>query len=207
MSNNKIYPNVELGDNVTIEDFCVIGRPPKNKEPGELKTVIGNNSIIRSNTIIYSGTTIGNNFQTGHHVLIREKNDIGNRVSIGTGSCIEHRTTIGDNVRIHSQAFIPEYSNLKDSCWIGPNVVFTNAKYPQSIDTKDNLKGPIICNNAKIGANSTLLPEIKIGKNALIGAGSVVVKDVLKNKVVVGNPAKEIKSLKDIEKYNTPKEE
>jgi len=201
MSNYKIYSNVKLGKNVIIEDYVTIGKPPKGYSDGELETIIGDYSIIRSNTVIYAGNIVDNNFQTGHHVTIRELNKIGNNVSIGTGSCIEHHVDIENNVRLHSQVFIPEYSILKERCWIGPNVVLTNARYPQSQGVKERLKGAIIEKKAKIGANTTVLPGIIIGENALVGAGSVVVKNVSANKVVAGNPAQVIRDLNTIDEY------
>ncbi len=192
---NKIYKNVVLGDNVTIGDFVDIGVPPKGKQDGELKTVIGSNAVIRSHTVIYAGNTIGDNFQTGHQALIREQNQIGSGVSIGSSSVVEFSTKIGDNVRIHSQAFIPEYCVLEDDTWVGPNVVLTNATYPKSKGVKEQLSGVILRKNSKIGANATLLPGVEIGTNALVGAGSVVTKSVASGKVVAGNPAVEINSL------------
>jgi acetyltransferase-like isoleucine patch superfamily enzyme len=198
----KIYDNVEIGKNVEIEEFCIIGKPPRGKTNGELKTVIGDNSVIRSGTVIYAGNIIGENFNTGHNVVIREENKIGANVSIGTLSCIEHHIVIEDGVRIHSQVFIPEYTTIKKNAWIGPNVVVTNAKYPRSKNVKDNLIGAIIEEDAKIGANVTTLPGVKIGKNALVGSGSLVNKDVKEKEVVVGNPIKKIKEIKDIKEYN-----
>lgn len=182
-----IHPNVIFGKNITIEDFCIIGIPFKNYS--NEKTIIGDNAILRSHTVIYAGNKIGDNFQTGHKANIRELNIIGNNVSIGTLTNIEHHVVIEDNVRIHSQAFIPEFSVLKQGCWIGPNVVITNAKYPQSENVKKELKGAVIHENAKIGANSTLLPGIEIGKNSLIGAGSVVTKNVKESVIAAGSPA------------------
>ncbi|MBI9097596.1 MAG: N-acetyltransferase [Spirochaetaceae bacterium] len=129
---------------------------------------------------------------------MRELNTIGNNVSIGTLTVIEHHINIGNNVRIHSQVFIPEYSVLEDDSWIGPNVVLTNAKYPRSPDVKKNLNGPLIRQGAKIGANSTILPGIIIGKNALVGAGSVVTKNVPENGVVAGNPARLINTISSL---------
>ena len=105
---------------------------------------------------------------------------------------------VEDNVRIHSQAFIPEYSILKKGSWIGPNAVLTNAKYPLSQNVKDSLKGPTICENAIIGANSTILPGIQIGSNSLVGAGSVVTKNVGPGKIVAGNPAIELKDVSEL---------
>jgi len=167
--------------------------PPRGKADGELETVIGEGAWIRSHTVIYAGNRIGRNFQTGNKVNIRELNEIGDNVSIGTLSVIEHHVKIGNNVRIHTQAFVPELSVLEDNCWLGPNVVLTNAKYPLSPGVKDELLGARIMKGAKIGANTTILPGIVVGPNALVGAGSVVVKDVPENGVVVGNPARLIK--------------
>ena len=197
----RIYPNVSLGPGTQIGDFVIIGIPPQGRETGELETRLGAGAVIRSHAVIYAGNVIGDHLQTGHAVMIRELNEIGNQVSIGTHSIIEHHVKIGDTVRIHSQVFIPEYSILEPGCWIGPNVVFTNARYPLSPDAKKNLIGPHILPGAKIGANATLLPGIVIGRNALIGAGSVVVRDVPDGSIVAGNPARLIGSVSDLAVY------
>ena len=196
-SSAKIYPGIRLGKNVTIEDFCIIGSPFKGM-PLDCETYIGDNSIIRSHTVIYAGNKIGKNFQTGNKANIRELNTIGDNVSIGTLSVIEHHVEIGDGVRIHSQAFIPEFSRLEENVWIGPNVVFTNALYPCSSGVKESLKGPLIRKNSIVGANSTLLPGVELGERSLVGAGTVVTKDVNNNSVCVGNPSREIKNIQDL---------
>ncbi len=193
-----IYPNVKLGKNCIIEDFVIIGVPPKDYKPGEIETIIGDYSIIRSHTVIYAGNRIGNNFQTGNKANIRELNEIGNNVSIGTLSVVEHHVKIGNGVRIHTQVFIPEFTTLEDESWVGPNVVITNAKYPKSLNAKKELKGAHIKKRAIIGANSTLLPGITIGEHAIIGAGSVVTKDVPARHVVAGNPAKLINKINNL---------
>src|SRR5207302_11309531 len=139
-----------------------------------------------SHTVIYSGNQIGRGFQTGHGVVVREENEIGDDVSLGTGCVIEHHVRIGNNVRLHSNVFVPAYSVLEDGCWLGPNVVLTNAKYPRSARVKEHLVGPRIERGAKIGANATLLPGVRIGRDALVGAGAVVTRDVPEGAVVVG---------------------
>lgn len=194
----KIHPNVELGRNAVIEEYVIIGTPPRGKKSGELKTIIGDNATIRSHTVIYAGNKIGDNFQTGHHVLVREENEIGNNVSIGSSSVVEHHVTIGSDVRIHTNAFVPETSILEEGCWLGPHVVITNALYPLSPNVKKELHGAIVKKNAKVGANATLLPGVTIGENSLVGAGAVVTKDVPPNKVVAGNPAKVINSVTNL---------
>ena len=195
------YPNVHLGADAQIGEYVVLGVPPRAHSPGELETRIGARAVIRSHTVIYAGNVIGDDFQTGHGVLIREANQIGHRVSVGSHSMVEHHVVIGDGVRIHSQVFVPEYTVLEDGCWLGPNVVLTNARYPLSRGVKERLQGPIIRARAKVGANATVLPGVVIGENALVGAGAVVVGDVPPGVVVAGNPARVIRDVSEIEEY------
>jgi acetyltransferase-like isoleucine patch superfamily enzyme len=195
VKNHVVHENVVLGEGSVVEDYCILGTPPRGAREGELPTIIGEGAVIRSHSVIYAGNTIGRNFQTGNKVNIRESNRIGNNVSVGTLSVIEHHVEIGDNVRIHTQAFIPEFCVLEDGCWIGPNVVLTNAKYPLSPNAKHELAGPVIRKGAKIGANSTILPGVVVGENALVGAGSVVTRNVAPGEVVVGNPARVISHI------------
>jgi acetyltransferase-like isoleucine patch superfamily enzyme len=193
-----IHPGVKLGKNCIIEDFVIIGATPQGYDDEKMETIIGNNAVIRSHTVIYAGNKIGDNFQTGNKANIRELNEMGNNVSIGTLSVIEHHVKIGNGVRIHTQVFIPEYTILEEQCWIGPNVVITNAKYPKSKNVKRELKSAYIKKCAIVGANSTLLPGVIVGVHALIGAGSVVTKNVPANAVVVGNPAKQVNKIANL---------
>ncbi len=191
----KIDGAVSLGDNVEVGEYVLLGYG------GGSETFIGDDSVIRSHTVVYEGNKIGRNFQTGHGVLIRENNVIGDNVSIGSHSDIEHDITMEDDVRIHSGVFVPEYTTLKKGCWLGPGVMLTNAKYPLSKDVKKRLKGPVIGEGSIIGANATILPDVKIGRNCLIGAGAVVTEDVPDDSVVVGVPAKVLRKRSDIEGY------
>jgi acetyltransferase-like isoleucine patch superfamily enzyme len=192
------YPNVTLGSNVQIDDFVVLGRPPRGRCAGELPLTIGDDSVLRSHTVIYAGTCIGRNFQAGHGVLIRENTNIGDTCSVGTGSILEFQVVVGAGVRLHSGVFVPEHCVLEDGCWLGPRVVLTNAKFPLSARAKETLQGVRVCKRAKVGANSTILPGLTIGEGALVGAGSVVTHDVPPRAVVVGNPARKIRMVDDL---------
>jgi len=197
-----IYPGVVWAGDFLLGPFSIVGLTPRGRQLGDRPTVIGDGATINSHTVIYSGNTIGRNFRTGHGVLIREDNQIGDDVSIGSGSNVEHHVRIGNGVRLHSNVFVPELSVLEDLCWLGPNVVLTNAKYPGSPTTKQELVGCYIEKGAKIGANSTVLPGIRIGAYALVGAGAVITCDVPAGSVVVGNPARVVKNVSQIPAYH-----
>lgn len=196
-----IFPGVVWQGDFTLGPFVIIGQPPRGQTPGEVPTIIASGACINSHTVIYSGNKIGKNFRTGHSVLIREENNIGDDVSIGSGSNVEHHVRIGNGVRLHSNVFVPELSILEDGCWLGPNVVLTNARYPASPITKEELVGPYIEGRAKIGANTTILPGVRIGADALVGAGAVVTADVPPGAVVAGNPARIIKYVSQLSAY------
>lgn len=197
----RIFANVKLGENVRLGDFVIVGLPPEGKEDGELETVIGSNAIIRSHTVIYAGNRIGDNLRTGHSVLIREGCEIGHDVSIGSHSIVEDQVKIGNRVRIHSNVFIPQHCLLEEESWIGPGVAFTNVLHPLCPQAKRCWRGATVKKGAKLGANCTLLPDIVIGEGALVGAGSVITKDVPAGKVVAGNPAR---ILRDINQLTCP---
>lgn len=180
-----------------LDEFVVVGKSP-DASCDLLPTRIGESARIRSHSVIYAGVTIGARFHLGHHALVRERTEIGDDVSIGSASIVEHNVKIHDGVRLHSRVFVPEFSELHDKCWLGPNVVVTNARYPQSPRVKDELRGATVMPGAVIGANVTLLPGIVVGEEAVIGAGSVVVQDVPDGAVVVGNPARQIKTRSEL---------
>ena len=197
----RIYPGVALPKDAQIDDFVVLGKPPRGKKPGELPLSFGAGCVIRSHTVIYAGNSIGSGFQTGHGALVREENIIGDDVSIGTQSVVEHHVTIGNGVRLHTRVFVPEYTVLGDNCWLGPGVMVTNARYPRSEGVKDRLIGAHIEEGAIIGANAVLLPGVRVGARALVGAGAVVTQDVAPGMVVVGNPARVVNQIENIKFY------
>jgi acetyltransferase-like isoleucine patch superfamily enzyme len=205
--------NVELGENVKVHEYVLLGVIPTQSPinpPVQGNLIIGNDSTIRSHTMIYLGNRIGKNFQTGHGVMIRENNLIGDDVSIGTHSILERENTIEDNVRIHSNCYIPEFVKIKTKAWLGPRVTILNVLHPPCPKWTECANENEIGENAKIGGSVTIGPRVKIGKNSLIGAGSVVISDVPDDSVAVGNPARVIKKVADLEcdigLYKTPYE-
>ena len=178
------HGEVEIGEGSSIQDNVILG----SEEGGKVK--IGENALIRSGTVIYSGVEIGKNFRTGHNILIRENTMIGDDVLVGTNTVIDGDCRIGNEVSIQTNVYITRYTVVEKGVFFGPCAVTLNDKY---MKYGADLKGPVIKKGAKIGANSTIFPGIVIGERAVVGAGSVVTKEVKAGEVVAGNPARRLK--------------
>lgn len=196
MIRNSEY--VKLGRNYRIDEDAIIGYMPSRKI-SDLRLIIGEDAVIRSGTIVYLGSRLGRGFETGHNVIIREENIIGDNVKVWSNTVIDYRCKIGNNVKIHSNCYIAQLTVIEDDAFIAPGVMIANEKYPTGIFSEEKIKGPLIKKGVRIGINSTVMPGVVIGQNALVGAGSIVTKDIPPDSVAYGVPAMVKKSIKDLQ--------
>lgn len=120
---------------------------------------------------------------------------IGENCNVCSHCFIENDVIIGNNVTIKCGVQIWDGIRVEDNVFIGPNVTFTNDKYPRSKQYPEKFENTIIRKGASLGAGCTVLCGIEIGENAMIGAGSVVTKNVPANELWVGNPARFVKKI------------
>jgi acetyltransferase-like isoleucine patch superfamily enzyme len=132
---------------------------------------------------------IGNNTRIWQFCVILEDAKIGDNCNICMNVLIENDVQIGNNVTIKSGVQLWDGLRIEDDVFIGPNVTFTNDLVPRSKQYPDSFLKTIIKRGASIGANSVIIAGHTIGEYALIGAGSVVTKDIPNNTVWYGNPA------------------
>jgi len=177
-----VHKHVKIGLNPTIGSFVELGL---NDMPLE----IGDEAVIRSGSVIYGDVKIGHHFQTGHHVLIRENTTIGDHVLIGTNSIVDGNCVIGDHVNIQSNVYVTWGMRIEYGVFMGPCSVTTNDKNPLTTD-RSLLEASILRKKCVIGAGVIILPGIEIGENSLIGAGSVVTRNIPKNVIAYGNPCR-----------------
>jgi len=157
---------------------------------------INNDKQSLNNVSLGKGTKIFN-FVNAYGCSIDDNSKIGAFVEIQKGAFI------GKNCKISSHTFICEGVHIEDNVFVGHGVMFTNDLFPKATNADGSPQTEadwqviktIVKKGASIGSNATILCGITIGENALIGAGSVVTKDVLPNTVVAGVPAKIIKTL------------
>jgi acetyltransferase-like isoleucine patch superfamily enzyme len=203
-----VYGKSKIGEGSIIADNVIIGYPSLDElssigsmDAADLKditgTEVGVNCVLRAFGIIYSKTKLANGVKTGHHYLVREESEIGENSLVGSNVIIENKCKIGKDVSIQSGVYIPTYSVIGDQVFLGPNAVLTNDKYIGYHDPrKRGLEGVIIEEKSSIGANSTILPGVRIGKQSVIGSGSVVTRDVPPGSVVVGVPGRVVDKVK-----------
>lgn len=147
--------------------------------------------------IISSDVRLGKDVKVFHFVNLYGCS-IGDGSKIGTFVEIQKGVTIGRDVKVSSHTFICEGVTIEDGVFIGHHVCFINDLYPRSVNEDGSMQtendwtvlSTVIKRRASIGSNATILAGITVGENAIIGAGSVVTKDVPANAVVAGNPAR-----------------
>ena len=197
-----IYPNSVIKKGAEIFDHCVIGKIPKAPgctarkiEEVHEKTVIGKNTILSPFCCVYAGTTIGENCLLGDYASLREHCKVGNYTIISKNVSVNYETTIGDHVKIMDNSHITGNMTIGNNVFISVLVSTTNDNAMGAKGYNEEVLGPIIKDNAKIGAGASLLPNVVIGENSIVGSGSVVTKDVEDNVLVMGVPARVKRNL------------
>lgn len=135
-------------------------------------------------------TNVGANTRIWQFSVVLADARIGSDCNLCAHTLVESDVVIGNNVTIKSGVFLWDGTRIEDNVFIGPNATFTNDPMPRSKVYPEKFMGIIVKFGASVGANATILPGLTIGRNAMVGAGAVVTKDVPDGAVVVGNPAK-----------------
>lgn len=181
-----------------VEPGVVLGHPAHGRH---LPLVLGDGAYLRTGTVLYDGSRIGSGLETGHHVVVREDCELGDDVMIWTGSVVDYGCRLGDRVKIHTNCYVAQYSEIGDDAFLAPGVCLANDLYPGQQASREVMSGPWIGPGAQLGVNVTVLPFVRIGAGALVGAGAVVTRDVRPGAVVYGNPATErgdVAQLRDV---------
>jgi acetyltransferase-like isoleucine patch superfamily enzyme len=177
----KLGPNVELGENVTIEDFCILGAPLRGiTKPAPLK--IGDGSMIRSHSVIYQGCEFPGGIQTGHHVVIRENTRAGKRFRIGSFSDVEGHCEIGDYVTCHGYVHIGSGSKIGNFVFLYSLVTLTNDPLPPSHRT---LARPVVLEDGVVVCvQATVMPGAVMRKGSYAVAGAKIAGEIPAGRVV-----------------------
>jgi len=153
---------------------------------------------IHSTADVSPDAEIGPNTQIWHQAQVREGARLGASCIVGKGAYVDFGVQIGDNVKIQNRASIYHGVTLEDGVFVGPHVVFTNDKQPRAINPDGSLKRDAdwvvgttrVRTGAALGAGAIVLPDVTIGRFAMVGAGALVTHDVPDYGLVIGHPAR-----------------
>jgi acetyltransferase-like isoleucine patch superfamily enzyme len=197
-----VYPGTVLGDGVKVLEGAVVGKQPSLSPRSTAKreplppVEIGEGTTVSTGAIVFAGTRIGARVVLGDQSCVRERVRIGDDVVVGRGVLVENDTTIGALTKIQANAYITAYSTLEDNVFIAPCVVTTNDNFMGRTERRHELtKGPTVRRGARVGGGAILCPGIVVGEEAYVGAGAVVTRDVDPRMLVVGNPARVLRSV------------
>jgi len=153
------------------------------------------------NCIIFDNVVIGADTRVGNFVFVRSDTEIGSNCVIGSFVDIEGEVKIGDNSSIQSGCYLTRGVVIEDEVFLGPRVITMNDKkmsYHRESLTFER-SAPKVLHGARVGGGVVLLPGVTVGRNAFIGAGSVVTKDIPDKTIAYGNPAKVVGEVPDNE--------
>ncbi|NMM61487.1 N-acetyltransferase [Clostridium sp. P21] len=148
------------------------------------------NYFVHPTAEVSDRAVVGEDTKVWNDVQIRENAHIGYNCVISKGVYIDFDVIIGNNVKIQNGVNLYHGVTIEDDVFLGPSMTFTNDFYPRAFNSEFEVKKTLVKKGASIGANSTIICGIVIGKYAMIGAGSVVTKNVPDYALVVGNPGK-----------------
>jgi acetyltransferase-like isoleucine patch superfamily enzyme len=192
-----IEPGVRIGDNVEIFPGTYIGKVPKgagvlSRTPVfEPRVEISHDCSIGPNAVIFYDVEIGSSSLVGDGASIREGSRVGSRSIVGRYVTINYNTLIGDRVRIQDHTWLAGNMTIEDDVFISGLVGTANDNaLGRSGYEEASIVGPYICKGAAIGVGANLLPNIRIGRGAIVGSGAVATKDVPDNAIVLGVPAR-----------------
>lgn len=180
-------PAFVAGPGLVVERGCVLGHPyPGAAGPARF----GDGCLLRAGTVVYADTSFGHRLRTGVRALVREETVMGDDCLVGSGVVIDGHLRAGDQVVIQTGAYVPTHVVLGHRVFLGPHAVLTNDRFPLRRRGSYRPEGPVVEDDATIGANATLLPGVRIGTGAMVGAGAVVTRDVPAWSLAVGVPAR-----------------
>ncbi|MCH9632708.1 MAG: UDP-2-acetamido-3-amino-2,3-dideoxy-D-glucuronate N-acetyltransferase [Chlamydiae bacterium] len=153
----------------------------------------GLNYFVHESTYIDEGVQIGENTEIWHFCHLLPGVCIGENCKIGQNVMIDAGVIVGSRCKIQNNVSVYKGVVLEDGVFCGPSCVFTNVTNPRAeVERKDEIKTTLVKKGATVGANATIICGVSLGEYCLVGAGSVVTKDVRPHALVIGSPAKQI---------------
>lgn len=173
---------------------------PSDLAPGLLLgegVTIGEGVLIGGNAVIHAGVRIGDGARVGDHAQIRDEATIGRGATIGSLSSVDPGVRVGDRASVQARCYLSAGTVVEEDVFIGPGVTLANDNTMDRHPPEMELEGPLLRRACRVGAGVVVCPAIEIGEEAFVAAGAVVASDVAPRSVVMGVPARAVRTVPD----------
>ena len=192
-----VHGGTTIGEQARVEEHTILGKPELGYAVGKIRpgvgggTVIGAGATVRSGAIVYAEAAIGVNTLVGHHTLLRTAVQVGADTQLGHHLTVEREARIGRDVRCSPGSHITSSTVLADRVFLGAGVRTINDKTLtwRDPDREATLEAPRFDTGAKVGSGCVVLAGVVVGERALVGAGSLITRDIPPGALAYGHPA------------------
>jgi UDP-3-O-[3-hydroxymyristoyl] glucosamine N-acyltransferase len=198
-----VHAGVTVGAGSTVEECVVLGKRPRlrpgssagGRDPGELE--LGEGVTVCCGAVVYAGARIGDRAIVGDQVQIRERAVVGEHTVVGRGSCVDFDARVGSRVLIQTGVYVTGAAIVEDDVFIGPGAIMTNDSTMGRHPRGELLNAPVLRRACRVGGGVVLVPGVEIGEEAFVAAGAVVTRDVAPRALVMGVPARVVRTVQD----------
>jgi acetyltransferase-like isoleucine patch superfamily enzyme len=197
-----ICDGVQLGECCIIGDFAIVGKVPilaagsAASDTVDGPAQLGRDCSVGSHAVLMAGSHLGNRVILGDGAFVRERCDISDDVVIGHAVTVENDTRVGARTKIQAGAYITAHMLVESDVFIAPMVVTTNDNFMGRTErARVEMRGPTIRRGARVGGGAHILPGIEIGEESFVATAAVVTRDVAPRSVVMGNPARVVRTV------------
>ncbi len=195
-----VHDGTVIGEGCAIEDHAVLGKRPRlaghslaHGQVGALE--LGAGAAVGAGAVVFAGARIGAGTILGDQCFVRERALIGERSVIGRGSVVDNDVRVGARVRVQTNVYLTAFTLVEDDVFIGPGVLTTNDDTMARHGPETACVGATLRRACRIGGGAVLTPGVEIGEEAFVAAGAVVSRDVQPRAVVMGVPARQVRTV------------
>jgi acetyltransferase-like isoleucine patch superfamily enzyme len=196
-----IYPGTQIGEGCLVEEGAVLGKRPRLRRGSSAAgraleaLVVEPEATVCCGAIVYAGARVAGQAIIGDQAQVREGAIIGSHSVVGRASCVDFAAQVGSRVLIQTGVYVTGESMVEDDVFLGPGVLTTNDDTMGRHDRGARLSAPVFRRACRVGGGVTLVPGVEIGEEAFVAAGALVTRDVASREVVMGVPARVVRTV------------